>query len=250
MRIPPLIALLSDIHANLQALEACLDDAANQGVSRFVLLGDYVGYGGDPVAVLDRVQDLVEDGALAIKGNHDDMSCDFSRQMNPTAASAANWTREQLSPAQHDFLDSLPMSLREDDRLYVHSEASAPAKWRYVTDCDTARLSLAGDEARIIFGGHVHQPTIYSLGRDDKMTKFKPTDGDVVPLLSSRRWQVVIPSVGQPRDGNPLSGYALFDTKTDDLMIRRVPYDIDAAATQIMTSDLPAGLASRLYRGL
>jgi predicted phosphodiesterase len=245
-----LIALFGDIHANLQAFEACLEDAHGNGARRFVFLGDYVGYGGDPGGVLEIVQDMCAGGALAIKGNHDDMAGDFDRDMNPSAASAAKWTRGQLSQGHRAFLDALPMSITEDDRLYVHADASAPAKWRYVTDCESARRSLDGDDARIIFGGHVHQPTIYGLGRDDKMTKFTPTDDQLVPLLSSRRWHVIIPSVGQPRDGNPLAGYALFNPDNQDLIARRVPYDIDAAANAILDADLPSGLASRLYKGL
>jgi diadenosine tetraphosphatase ApaH/serine/threonine PP2A family protein phosphatase len=245
-----LIALFGDIHSNLQAFEACLDDAANNDVGRYVFLGDFVGYGGDPDGVLSIIQDMCANGALAVKGNHDDMAADFDRDMNPSAASAAKWTRSQLTNDQRNFLDELPMSITEDDRLYVHADASAPAKWRYVTDGETARASLDGSAARIIFGGHVHKPVIYGLGRDDKITKFMPEDGQIVPLLTSRRWHVVVPSVGQPRDNNPLAGYALYNPDNHELIVRRVPYDIDAAAMRIIDADLPSGLAARLYRGV
>jgi diadenosine tetraphosphatase ApaH/serine/threonine PP2A family protein phosphatase len=244
-----LIALLGDIHSNLQALEACLADAQSQGANRYVFLGDYVGYGGDPAAVLNIVQELCGRGAIAVKGNHDDMAADFDREMNPSAASAANWTRDQLNPRHLAFLDALPLTVTEDDRVYVHADASAPDKWRYVTDCKSAKLSLHASSARVVFGGHVHQPTIYALGRDATITQFDPEDDQVIPLLTSRRWQVVVPSVGQPRDGNPLSGYALYNPITSDLIMRRVLYDIDAAAARILAAGLPHGLASRLHKG-
>jgi diadenosine tetraphosphatase ApaH/serine/threonine PP2A family protein phosphatase len=246
----PVIAFLGDIHSNLQALQACLADARSLGASRYVFLGDYVGYGGDPDAVLTIVQAMVSVGAVAIKGNHDDMAGDFDRDMNYTAASAAKWTRNQLSEEQRTFLDALPLTITEDDRLYVHGDATAPAKWRYVTDCATARDSLDASEARLIFCGHVHQPQIYGLGRDDKMTKFVPEEDSEIPLFAPRRWHVVVPSVGQPRDGNTLAGYALFDPVKSEYIMRRVPYDIDAAATRILDVGLPSSLANRLYKGL
>jgi diadenosine tetraphosphatase ApaH/serine/threonine PP2A family protein phosphatase len=244
-----LIALFADIHANLQAFEACLADARGMCASRFVFLGDFVGYGGDPGAVLDIVQDMCAKGALAVKGNHDDMAADFDRLMNPSAASAANWTRAQLNGQQTAFLNNLPMTIDEDDRLYVHADASAPEKWRYVTDCDTARRSLEAHRARIIFCGHVHQPTIYNLGRDDSLTKFKPEEDCMVPLLTSRRWHIVVPSVGQPRDYKPMAGYALFNPDKSELTVRRVYYDVEAASNRILEAGLPQGLAMRLYAG-
>ena len=244
-----MIALFGDIHSNLQALVACLDDAADQGATRFVFLGDFVGYGGDPDTVLGIIQKMCCAGALAIKGNHDDMAADFDRDMNPSAARAAKWTREQLSSGQRAFLDNLPMTITEEDRLYVHADASAPAKWRYVTDCKCARDSLESTDARIVICGHVHQPAIYSLSNDDKMTRFVPEHDCPVPLLKSRRWHIVLPSVGQPRDENPLSGYALFNAATCEITFRRIPYDIDAAAACIIAAGLPTGLATRLHKG-
>lgn len=244
-----MIAFLGDIHSNLQALVACLDDAADHGATRFVFLGDFVGYGGDPDAVLGIIEKMCASGALAVKGNHDDMASDFDRDMNPSAARAATWTRAQLTSDQRHFLDNLPMILSEDDRLYVHADASAPAKWRYVTDSDCARDSLDATDARIVICGHVHQPAIYSLSSEGKMTQFLPEDGCPVPLLKTRRWHIVLPSVGQPRDENPLSGYALFNADNCEITFRRIPYDIDAAAARIREAGLPKGLADRLHKG-
>lgn len=244
-----MIAFFGDIHSNLQALEACLDDAAEYGVNRTVFLGDFVGYGGDPDAVLTIVQGMCANGALAVKGNHDDMAADFDRGMNPSAARAAKWTRGQLTGEQRSFLDALPLTIADEDRLYVHADASAPAKWHYVTDSACARDSLDATDARIVICGHVHQPAIYSPSGENVMTRFVPEHDCPVPLIKSRRWHIVLPSVGQPRDENPLSGYALFDEAKCEITFRRVPYDIDTAAQRILDADLPSGLASRLHRG-
>jgi diadenosine tetraphosphatase ApaH/serine/threonine PP2A family protein phosphatase len=240
---------MGDIHSNLQALTACLDDAAEQGATKFVFLGDYVGYGGDPLAVLTLIKGLVGAGAIAVKGNHDDMAADFDRAMNPVAARAACWTREQLSPDWRAFLDDLPMEVKEDDRHYVHADATAPQKWRYVTDSDCARDSLDASDSRIVFCGHVHQPALYGMSQDGSLARFVPDEDCMVPLLKTRRWHVVIPSVGQPRDGNPLAGYGLFNPQTAEIAFRRVPYDIEGAAHAITQAGLPIGLANRLHKG-
>jgi diadenosine tetraphosphatase ApaH/serine/threonine PP2A family protein phosphatase len=245
-----LIALLSDIHSNLSALEVCVEAAEAAGVDRFVLLGDYVGYGGDPGPVLERVIELVGDGAIAIRGNHDDMGADFDSEMNELAASAANWTRRQLAPDQLAFLDALPMSAREDDRLYVHGDASDPAAWHYVTGPSSAAISLAASPARITFSGHVHKPAIFAHDPVRPPLRHTPAPGVPVPLMASRRWHVVLGAVGQPRDGDPDASWALFDTGTSEITFERTAYDIDRAASAILAAGLPTGLARRLYQGI
>jgi diadenosine tetraphosphatase ApaH/serine/threonine PP2A family protein phosphatase len=244
-----MIALMGDIHANLQAFEAVMEDARDKGARRFGLLGDYVGYGGDPESVLDRVMDLVDKGASAVRGNHDDMAADFDREMNPTAARAANWTRDRLRADQRDFLDTLPLTHREGDRLHVHADASAPERWRYVNGVASAGASLAATDARVVVCGHVHEPAMYAATADGRHARHKPQPGQIIPLLASRRWHIVLPSVGQPRDGDPTAGYALLSDDGGEVTFHRVPYDIEAAAAAIRRAELPAGLAARLFKG-
>jgi predicted phosphodiesterase len=131
-----LLALLADIHANRQAFSACLDFARAQGAERFICLGDYVGYGADPEWTVETVMNLVEKGALAVRGNHDNAIGIPSETMSAEAQAAIEWTRGRLSAPQRRFLAELPMTLQEDDRLYVHSEArvriprpSSVSKW-------------------------------------------------------------------------------------------------------------------------
>ncbi len=244
-----LIALFADIHANRPAFEACLAAARAQGAASIVLLGDYVGYGGDPEWSVATVMDLVAQGAAAVRGNHDNAVGNPREQLNLEAQIAMEWTRNKLGTAERQFLAALPLTLSAGDYLYVHSEASNPSAWTYVRDVDDAIRSMKATSAHVTFCGHIHRPALYSISVTGKITAFTPSTNGPVPLLQGRRWLAVLGSVGQPRDGNPAAAYALFDTQTNILTYCRVPYDIDQAAGQIRKNGLPASLAERLYVG-
>ncbi len=244
-----LLALFADIHANRQAFTACLDFARAHGAEQIVCLGDYVGYGADPEWTVETVMGLVEKGALAVGGNHDSAVGTPSQSMNAEAQAAIEWTRGRLSAPQRRFLAELPLTLQEDDRLYVHSEASSPAKWRYVQSTADAGRSLLATAAHVTFCGHIHRPALYSISVTGKMTSFVPTSGVTVQLLQGRRWLTVVGSVGQPRDGDPAAAFAMFDTKSREITYCRVPYDVDAAAKRIRENGLPIWLADRLSVG-
>jgi diadenosine tetraphosphatase ApaH/serine/threonine PP2A family protein phosphatase len=244
-----LIAFFADIHANRQAFEACLEHARAQGAQRFVLLGDYVGYGADPDWAVTTVMDLVDKGAAAVLGNHDRAVGDPNESMNAEAQMAIEWTRSQLGPEQRAFLAALPLTVQDESRLYVHAEASKPANWIYVKSTVEAATSLAATPAHITFCGHIHMPALYSLSITAKMTAFTPTSGAPVPMLPGRRWLAVLGAVGQPRDGNPAAAYALLDTDKREITFCRVPYDVEAAAARIRKAGLPLWLAERLLAG-
>src|SRR6202163_5149825 len=148
-----LLAIFADIHANRQAFSACLDFARAHGAERMVCLGDYVGYGADPEWTVETVMGLVDEGALAVRGNHDNAVGATAESMNAEAQAAIEWTRGRLSAPQRRFLAELPLALQEDDRLYVHSEASSPSKWRYVQDAPDAARSIVATSAHITFCG-------------------------------------------------------------------------------------------------
>ena len=244
-----LLALLADIHANRQAFTACLDFARAHGAERFICLGDYVGYGADPEWTVETVMKLVGDGAPAVRGNHDSAVGTPSEGMNAEAQAAIEWTRGRLSAPQRRFLAELPLTLQEEDRLYVHSEASSPATWRYVLSTADAGRSLLATTAHVTFCGHIHRPALYSISVTGKMTSFVPTSGVTVQLLQGRRWLTVLGSVGQPRDSDPAASFAMFDTNSREITYCRVPYDVDAAAKRIRENGLPLWLADRLSVG-
>jgi len=244
------IVFLADIHGNFEALGACLDQARAGGADRLVFLGDYVGYGADPEAVTQRIMAEANAGAIAIGGNHDAAIADPRIQMNDTARRAIDWTRRHLSEASRRFLAGLPLTAREGQHLYVHAEASAPHAWTYVLDTHDAAGSMAATDASITFCGHVHEPAVYSRSMAGKVTCFTPIADVAIPLMTQRRWLVVLGSVGQPRDGNPAASFAVFDESRQEITFRRVPYDVDGAAAKIIAAGLPASLAERLKRGV
>lgn len=247
------LALLSDLHANLQALEACLAHAQAQGAERLAFLGDLVGYGADPGPVVRRIMDLADQGALVLKGNHDDMAAHPPAGNTTLGESTAWWTHEQLDVVQRAFLAGLPMTVQDDRVLLVHATADEPALWRYVYDAQVAALSLeaAGklEGVRYVFGGHVHRQSLYYRGADDKLISFVPTAGVAVPVSARRHWLATIGSVGQPRDGSPKAMYAVFDTTQAQLTFHRVAYDHHAAAEAIRDAGLPDFFADRLELG-
>lgn len=243
------IALFTDIHGNREALAACLDHAERAGVGRMVFLGDYIGYGADPAWVVDTVMARVERGAVAIAGNHDAALTEGTARMNENAATSIAWTRTQLAARHEEFLRALPLTITEDDRLYVHASADAPEKWHYIIDLFTASRSLIATRAQTTFCGHVHVPALYHLSPSGKVAGFQPVERIEIPLSRHRRWLAVIGSVGQPRDGNPAACFAVFDDERDILTYIRVPYDVDSAARKIREAGLPIALSYRLLQG-
>jgi diadenosine tetraphosphatase ApaH/serine/threonine PP2A family protein phosphatase len=244
-----LLAVFSDIHGNRQAFEACLLVARAKGAERFVLLGDFVGYGADPEWVVDTVMDLVREGAIAVRGNHDEAVNTTTEAMNAEAQIAIEWTRGRLDVAQRRFLAELPMLVDEKERLYVHSEASSPQRWHYVRSTADAAKSLISTPAHVTFCGHIHRPALYSMSVTAKMTGLVPKTDVSVPLLRGRQWLAVLGSVGQPRDGDPSAAFVLFDTVSCQITYCRAPYDIASAANKIRENGLPPWLADRLSQG-
>lgn len=247
------LALMSDIHANLQALDSCLDHAQRQGAGRFALLGDLVGYGGDPAPVMDRVMQLAQAGAVVLKGNHDEMALDPPHKSRQLGDATAAWTHAQLTDDHRQFLAALPLTARLQSCLLVHASANAPGDWQYVDDERSARASLAAATAdpdvRYVFGGHVHHQTLYYRGIGGGLMAFAPTAEVPIPMPAHRHWIATVGSVGQPRDGHPSAMYALFDLGQSRLTFHRVPYDHMAAAAAVRRAGLPEYFAQRLEEG-
>ena len=244
------VALLADIHANLEALTACLAHARERGADRFAFLGDFVGYGADPAAVVAVISSHAEAGAIALKGNHDEAVERPKVYFNEAASAALEWARRCLSPAQRTFLAGLPLVTRAHSTCYVHASAAFPERWDYVDSAGAAARCVEAAAAVHTFCGHVHDQMLYFETAPGRMTPFRPVPGTAIPVRAHRRWLAIVGSVGQPRDRNPAAAYALFDPARAQLTFHRVPYDAKAAAAKIRAAGLPESLAYRVELGI
>lgn len=244
------VALLSDIHANLEALDACLAHARARGAERLALLGDFVGYGADAVAVVDAVMRCAGDGAIAIKGNHDEAIDRPRGYFNEQALAALDWARTTLTGDQKRFLADLPLRVDEPPICFVHASADTPQRWDYVDSPGSALRCVQAADAPYTFCGHLHDQILYFETTKGKMSAFVPTPGTPIPVRNARRWLAIVGSVGQPRDRNPAAAYALFDTAGPEITFYRVAYDHHSAAEKIRRAGLPAALAHRVEAGI
>ncbi len=245
------IGLFADLHSNLEAFEACMSKAEELGVNRMVFLGDLVGYNTDPVALIERIADLVESKkAIALLGNHDEAIFKDSRnQMNAHANAAIEWTKAQLNDSHVQFLKNLPLILHEENICFVHASAHNPANWNYVTDSMSAWRCAQNSGKSYTFVGHAHEQALFYQSAVGKLIRFSPRPGDEIPVLRHRQWVGVVGSLGQPRDGNPEACFAVFEPGTEVLTFHRVPYDHFSAAEKVRRAGLPEELANRLITG-
>lgn len=237
------IALFGDIHANLEALEVVLADARAQGCTNYVCLGDVVGYNANPSECLNIVQAM---NCPVVKGNHDeDASGEHSLDtMNPTAASALMWTREQLSKEQRDWLRKLRMVRQVSDFTIVHSTLDQPANWNYVTNRFDAMSNFSYQFTQVCFNGHTHVPRVYV-----KDSQVYEVPADSVVIEPRAKYFINAGSVGQPRDGDWRASYAIYDIAARTVVFRRLEYDLAKTQQKIIAAGLPEMLAARLAEG-
>jgi diadenosine tetraphosphatase ApaH/serine/threonine PP2A family protein phosphatase len=244
------VALLSDIHSNLEALNACLAHARERGAERFAFLGDFIGYGADPGGVVEIIIRCVDEGAIAIKGNHDEALETNSGYFNEPAWAAIEWARATLTEPQRHFLAELPLTVRDGEMLFVHASAAAPERWDYIDSAGAARRSIDATDAPYTFCGHLHDQVLFFEGAHGRMSEFRPVSGTPIPVRRPRRWLAVVGTVGQPRDRNPAAAYTLFDLARREVNFYRVAYDARAAAAKIRACGLPESLAFRVELGI
>ena len=250
------LALLTDLHANREAVEACLAHAEGQQVDQYAFTGDFVGYGADPAWVVRTVMDYVGRGAVAVQGNHDysvvrPVNRDAGApQMHAEAREVIEWTRSQLDPEQMAFLADLPLTQKHGNAFFVHASAYDPIRWEYVTGIEEAERSLKASRSRIVFSGHVHAPALYRRADDGRMGRHVPQAGQCIPLQPQHQYLVLPGAVGQPRDQNNAACYAVFDDEAREISYFRVPYDHGAAARKVIAAGLPIVFAMRLVEGI
>lgn len=239
-------AVLSDVHSNLEALEAVLADVARSGAAELICLGDFVGYGASPNECLDRLRPRL---AAAVLGNHDVAVCGRGQlgDFTSNAAQAARWTGTVLSLENRAWLESLPYERRHGGALLVHASPAEPRAWHYVLSIDEARVEFDGFADDLCLIGHSHYPGAFRCER---------ASGDVtygreaeVALDPGSRWLVNVPSVGQPRDSDPRAGYLLWDDEAARVRHVRVDYDVATARQRILDAGLPRFLGERLQWG-
>ena len=239
--------ILSDIHANLEALEAVVADAQTRGGFDVIwCLGDTVGYGPDPGPCIDRIREF---DLVAVAGNHDHAAIGLidASDFNESAKVAANWTANQLYQEQKEFLASLPLVAVQDTFTLVHGSLRAPIE-EYLLDRNSAMGTLAILETQYCLVGHSHIP-FRCLEIDGDVDFYDFTEDELIEMTNNR--QIVNPGgVGQPRDRNPRSSYAIYDSTENNLVRHRVDYDILKTQRKMVAADLPSRLIERLGHGL
>lgn len=245
-----LIAVFSDVHSNLEALQAVMADMDRLKIERRYCLGDVVGYGPDPGACLEMVRDM---RCPVLKGNHESAvaSTNFyddteAEEMNTSALAGIELSRKTLSEDQRNWLKTLPLALDEAEAEFVHGSLDAPGEWWYVMSPNDAWLHFEVQKRALCFCGHTHNPMLWHA--EGKKLSVRPGVGRL-PVRDTGKTLINVGSVGQPRDLNSDACYAIYSPEGHWVEFRRVPYDINRTRRKIREAGLPAYSAGRLFEG-
>ena len=243
---PAMIALISDIHGNLDALNAVLEDIKDQGISNIWCLGDIVGYGAEPLRCVDAVRERC---SQVVTGNHDKLAAgaDSLSFLSEHVSAGILYARARLSKSQFDWLGSLPYSFVEEGVTVVHASLCHPEDFSYLATDMEARLHFKSQVTLVSFVGHTHVPLI--TVENGSSIIWKESREEPIYLEKTAKCCINVGSVGQPRDDNPKACYALFSPLKNTLQMRRVDYDIERAQQRITEAGLPQINAARLSVG-
>lgn len=230
------VAIISDIHGNLEALETAFGIIAEKNVDEIICLGDIVGYGANPNECIELV---IDHTSHIILGNHDEAAVNLAaaEYFNPYAHIAAEWTHKQLSESNKKILGNLPYLIERHGMLFVHASPFQPEWWYYILTPANAQKNFSFFKHDLCFVGHSHVPVIYSENDWSKQ------------VTREKRYIINVGSVGQPRDHNPKLSFGMFDTETWLYENIRAAYDISKAANKIYDAGLPTVLGERLFEG-
>jgi predicted phosphodiesterase len=242
--------VLTDIHANLEALDTCLADAKVRGYEQTLVLGDLVGYGPDPNTVIERVQALAP--VAIVRGNHDKVACGLEQAegFNVVAKSAAHWTLETLTGPYREWLAALPEGPHDvDDQIQICHGAPFDEDAYIFDELDAVRALKVSSRPLCLFG-HTHYPVTFELSAD-AFDMFGPSvAGETqVQMRNGSKYLVNPGSIGQPRDGDPRAAYAIADTTERRVELYRLPYAVEETQEKILKAGLPEVLAQRLSVG-
>jgi diadenosine tetraphosphatase ApaH/serine/threonine PP2A family protein phosphatase len=241
--------IVSDIHANMDAFYAVLEHAAGAW-DRVLVLGDLVGYGAEPNAVVDKVRAL--DPEAFIRGNHDKAASglDDGSHFNHVARIAALWTGTQLTPQNLEYVRALPAGPVQVDALTEICHGTPFDEDHYVFDGNDAMMALQAAQRPLCLFGHTHLPALFKIVEDRFEGMALNADRDqVIPLQRGARYLINVGSIGQPRDGDPRAAYGILDDEARELRPFRVPYPVERAQQKILAAGLPVSLANRLALG-
>jgi len=242
--------VLTDVHANLEALDTCIATAKARGYDRSLVLGDLVGYGPDPNAVVERVLQL--NPIAVVRGNHDKVACGLEQAegFNTVARRAAQWTLTALSADNRRWLAALPTGPTIVDELVEICHGSPFDEDAYIFDELDAVRALKTAKRPLCLFGHTHFPVSFELtgGKVEVVTGFNGGE-QRIELREESKYLVNPGAVGQPRDGDPRAAYAIVDTEARFVELLRVDYDIEATQSKVVEAGLPEVLAQRLAVG-
>lgn len=242
------IAVFSDVHSNVEALQAFIEHASYQRINHYMCLGDIVGYGANPNACIRLLQTLP--GVNFIVGNHDNAAMGGTHTMGANAAQALLWTRMRLSAESHAFLKNMKETIKKGNLFFCHANPCGIADWYYISKKTFISRTFFLTRAKILFAGHTHSAAMITRKNFLCVYIRKPESGSVVPAASLNRQIFNCGSIGQPRDGDPRASYLIYDTREKVVEFHRVAYDHEGAAKKIKAAGLPEALALRLALGV
>ena len=239
------IALISDIHANLEALEAVLEDIEDRGVDMIGCLGDVVGYGCDPVACLDLVESKCR---VKLVGNHEYVALGRipSEDFNVFASESIAWTKKQLGDREIALMENYEIDTVIENAYLVHASPLLPEEFLYILGSDAASAAFEVLEQNLCFFGHTHMPMIFSQASEGQLRR--QTGHSFLPDPEVR-YLINVGSVGQPRDNDPRACYAIYDSDEGEVTYCRVEYDIKRTQDKMKRANAPSALIDRLAVG-
>jgi len=237
--------IFSDVHSNLEALDAVISASRIEGIDKYLCAGDLVGYAANPNECVAGVRSL---GAISVAGNHDWASLGLFpvEYFNLQAAKSIMWTKCRLDDLSKEILRSLPLSYEDEYLTLVHASLDAPHLFNYILDADSSRNSFKLLRTKICFIGHTHVPLVFSMNENGRIDCSGDTE---VKIDDGKRYIINVGSVGQPRDGIPCASFCIYDTGLRQVSIKRIAFDYKLTRQKILDVGLPRSLGDRLLSG-
>jgi predicted phosphodiesterase len=239
------LGIFSDVHGNMEALDAVLKALKGEDVNLTICLGDLVGYGPDPNQCVEKVMEASD---IVLAGNHDyaAVNLESTEHFNECARTAIEWTNEVLTSASQDILAKLPLIETIDNILTVHATPEQPEQWHYITSAEDAYRNLVNMSVPICFVGHSHVPMAFIQQEEEQILLQSAAEVDIQP---GQKVIINVGSVGQPRDGDPRAAYGIFDMKENKFNLKRLAYAVRKVQEKMQKKNLPSFLIERLESG-